>query len=127
MRKSKFYLSILLGFLLLQGCTRDNDINVLPPSNLRSITAFTLYRFNNPLFMFASVYGTIDETNKIITLKFPANSYSRLDSLRAQIFVAPWATVSPNNLEYIDLRPDTVEFTVTAQSGKKAVYAVVKK
>jgi len=130
MRKSKFYFSILLCFTLLLGCKSENDINVLPPSNLRSINSFNLYLFNNPLKLFSSVYGTIDETNKIITLKFTPGSYPNLDSLRSikpQIYVAPWATSSPNNLEYVDLRPDTVEYTVTAQSGKKAVYAVVKK
>ena len=130
MRKSKFYLSILLSFILLLGCQRENDINVLPPSNLRSIVSFNLYRYNNPLNLFSSVYGTVDETNKIITLKFTPGSYPNLDSLRflkPQIYIAPWATVSPDNLEYVDLRPDTVEYTVTAQSGKKAVYSIVKK
>jgi len=114
----------------LLGCQRENDINVLPPSNLRSIVSFNLYRYNNPLNLFSSVYGTVDETNKIITLKFTPGSYPNLDSLRSlkpQIYIAPWATVSPDNLEYVDLRPDTVEYTVTAQSGKKAVYSIVKK
>ncbi len=130
MRRLRIYLGVLLGLMFLQGCDRENDINTLPPSNLRTIVSFNLYRFNNPLNLFSSVYGTIDEANKIITLRFTPGSYPNLDSLRSlrpQIYIAPWATVSPDNLQPVDLRPDTVEFTVTAQSGKKAVYAVVKK
>jgi hypothetical protein len=70
------------------------------------------------------IVGTIDELNKLIKLKIPGDL--RLDSIRPDILCAPWASLSPQNLEYIDFRVDTVKYTVTAQSGKKAVYSLVK-
>ena len=70
------------------------------------------------------IVGTIDELNKLIKIKIPGDL--RLDSIRPDIFFAPWASISPQNLEYINFTADTVKYTVTAQSGKKAVYSLVK-
>ena len=122
--KSRGYFILLLSITFLFGCQRESDINVLPLSNLRDIKSFSLKPYQNPGNVMTIHTATIDEANKLITLKLPANL--RLDSIRPDIVFAPWATISPQNLEYIDLRKDTVEFTVIAQSGKKAVYAVVK-
>ncbi len=116
MRRLRIYLGALLGLMFLQGCGRENDINTLLLSNLRTIVSFNFYWFNNLLNLVYSVYGTIDEANKIISLRFTKGSYPNLDSLRSlrlQIFIAPWATVSSDNLQPVDLRPDIVQFTVT--------------
>jgi len=125
MKKPQIYFSALLclSFLLL-GCDRENDINRLPLANLRNIESFVLNPYSNPGNVSMKFTATIDENNKLIRLKLPKNT--RLDSIRPAILVSPWASVSPMNLELVDLTKDTVEYTVTAESGKKSVYSVVK-
>ena len=124
MRNITNYLSIAFCIALLWGCQRETDISQIPPSNLRSIVKFTLNPYHNAGNVTVPFSGIINESTKIITLKLPSGT--RLDSIRPEIIISPWASVAPNSLDYVDLRPDTVEFTVTAQSGKKAVYALVK-
>jgi len=125
MKKPRIYLSTLLCLsLLLPGCGRENDINQLPPANLRSIISFVLNPYSNAGNVPIKFTATINESTKIITLKLPKNL--RLDSIRPEVRLSPYTTVSPINLEPIDLTKDTVEYTVTAESGKKAVYSVVK-
>ena len=125
MKKTKIYLNVLFCVtLLLCGCNSQNDINVMPKSNIRSIVSFVLNPTQNYGNVLITHTATIDQSAKIITLKLPKDL--RLDSVRPQLIISPWASVSPNNLDYVDLRPDTVEYTVTAESGMKTVYAVVK-
>lgn len=124
MKSTKIYLSITICLILFCGCQRENDVYQIPRSNLRNIMKFVLNPYQNEGNVTMTFTGTIDETNKIIKLKLPKNI--KLDSIRPQITFAPYATVSPNSLDYVDLRPDTVWCTVTAESGKKAVYGVVK-
>jgi len=125
MKKTKIYLNVLFCVtLLLWGCDSQNDINVMPKTNVRSIVSFVLNPAQNYGNVLVTHTGTIDQSGKIITLKLPKDL--RLDSIVPQLIISPWASVSPNNLDYVDLRPDTVEYTVTAESGKKTVYAVVK-
>ena len=124
MKKITNYLSIAFCIVQLWGCQRETDINQIAPSNLRSIVSFALNPYQNVGNVTLKFSGVIDEPTKIITIKLPSGI--RLDSIRPEMIISPWATVSPNSLDYVDLRPDTVEFTVTAQSGKKAVYALVK-
>lgn len=125
MKKTKFYLFVLFCLsLFISGCERDSSLNDLPPSNLRSIVRLVLNPYQNAGNVTMKFTATIDESSKIITLKLPKNLV--LDSIRPELVFSPWATLSPMNLEPIDLTKDTVEYTVTAESGKKAVYAVVK-
>ena len=124
MKKITNYLIIVFCIALLWGCQRENDITQIAPSNLRSIVKFTLNPYQNVGNVTVPFSGVINESTKIITIKLPSGI--KLDSIRPEIIFSPWASVSPNSLDYVDLRPDTVEFTVTAQSGKKAVYALVK-
>ena len=125
MKKPRIYFSTLLCFsFLLSGCDRGNDINQLPPANLRNIESFVLNPYSNAGNITMKFTATIDELNKLIRLKLPKNT--RLDSIRPAILVSPWASVSPMNLELVDLTKDTVEYTVIAESGKKSVYSVVK-
>ncbi|MCF8318187.1 MAG: DUF5018 domain-containing protein [Haliscomenobacter sp.] len=124
MKRITNYLSVTFCIILLWGCQREIDITQIPPSNLRSIVSFALNPYQNVGNVTYKFSGVINESTKIITIKLPGAI--RLDSIRPEIIISPWASVSPNSLDYVDLRPDTVEFTVTAQSGKKAVYAVVK-
>ena len=125
MKKTRIYFSTLLclSFLLL-GCDRENDINRLPPANLRNIESFVLNPYSNPGNVTMKFTATIDESSRTIRLKLPKDL--RLDSIRPAILVSPWASVSPMNLELVDLTKDTVEYTVTAESGKKAIYSLVK-
>jgi hypothetical protein len=86
--------------------------------------SFVLNTYQNEGNLNVKLVGTIDELNKLIKLNIPGDL--RLDSIRPEIMCAPWASSSPKNLEYIDFRPDTVKYTVIAESGKKAVYSLVK-
>jgi hypothetical protein len=124
MKNIKIYFWTAICCIMSWSCQRENDINQLPPSNLRTIVSFVLNPYHNEGNVYVQLVGTIDELNKLIKLEIPGDL--RLDSIRPDIVFAPWATISPKNLEYIDLRADTVKYTVTAQSGKKAVYSVVK-
>lgn len=125
MKKTRIYLSSLLCLtFIFSGCERGNDINQLPPANLRNIESFVLNPYNNPDNITMKFTATIDQNSRIIRLKLPKSL--RLDSIRPAIQVSPWASVSPMNLELVDLTKDTVEYTVTAESGKKAIYSVVK-
>jgi len=124
MKKKLFYSGITICFLLLWGCQRENDVYQIPHSNLRNIMKLVLNPYQNEGNVTMTFTGTVDETNKIIKLKLPKNL--KLDSIRPQITFAPYATISPNSLDYVDLSQDTVWYTVTAESGKKAVYGVVK-
>lgn len=124
MKRKLFYSTITICFLFLYGCQRENDVYQIPKSNLRSIMKFALNPYLNEGNVTIIFTGTIDETNKIIKLKLPKNL--KLDSIRPQITFAPYATISPNNFDYVDLSKDTVWYTVTAESGKQAVYGVVK-
>jgi hypothetical protein len=125
MKKTKIYFKAFFFLLiLLWGCNTPNDVTVLPKSNMRSIVSFVLNPAQNYGNVLVTHTATIDQSGKIITLKLPKDL--RLDSIRPQLISSPWSTVSPRNLDYIDLRPDTVEYIVTAESGMKTVYAVVK-
>lgn len=124
MKKTGIYLFVLMCFFLFNSCDRENSMDGLPSSNLRSIVRLVINPYQNVGNVTMKFTATIDESSKIITLKLPKNL--RLDSIRPEIVFSPWATLSPMNLEPIDLTKDTVEYTVTAESGKKTVYAVVK-
>jgi len=124
MKKTGIYLFVLMCFFLFNSCERDNSLTDLKPSNLGSIVSFVLNPYQNTGNVTMKFTATIDESLKIITLKLPKNL--RLDSIRPEIIYSPWATLSPMSLVPIDLTKDTTEYTVTSESGKKTVYAVVK-
>lgn len=124
MRNTKIYFFTAIFVGMLWSCQRENDINGVPPSNLRTIVSFVLNPYQNEGNVNVKLVGTIDELNKLIKLKVPNDLH--LDSLRPEIIFAPWASISPKSLDYVDLRADTVKYTVTAESGKKAVYSLVK-
>lgn len=124
MRKSTFILFLLSCIFVHSSCQPD-EVEQSKPVNLRSILSFVLNPYQNSKNnLTLKVTGKIDEANKLITLNLPKNI--RLDSLRPEITYSPWASISPANLEYVDLTPDTVEYTVKAQSGKTSVYSIVK-
>lgn len=117
---SLFIITSLLTFI---SCTED--INDYPKSNLRAISVFSFETYYNSANNIAIQHkGVIDEVNKIITVKLPSDVI--LTGLRPSITLSPWTTCSPGNLEVVDFTNDTVDITVTAQSGKKAVYSVVR-
>lgn len=116
----------IFGFALLlslAGCTED--ISDQPKSNLRAISAFTFEPYYNAENNIVVQHkGTIDEVNKVISVKLPSDVV--LASLRPSMSLSPWTISSPKNLDIVDFTKDTVDITVTAQSGKKAVYSVVR-
>lgn len=114
----------LLGALfVLAGCERDDAFET-PPSNLRSITYFRLQPYHNEGKIPTTFNGSINETDKTITLKVPSNL--DLTALRPEVLITPWSTVSPLSLEPVDFSgPEPVEYTVTAESGKYSVYEII--
>lgn len=118
MKKVLALLSCLL--LLFEGCSKD--IDDFPKSNLRAISNFSIKPYlNGDNNIFVEHKGVIDEVNKEIKVSLPAET--DLKGLRPDISLSPWTTVSPGNLSPMDF--DTpVELTVTAESGKVAVYTV---
>ncbi len=123
MKKLSIYLSMFLCFILISFGCGSEDLSDYPPSNMRSIVRFTLNPAQNGGNVFVQHIATIDQSKKIITLKLP--SHLNLKSIRPEIVAAPWTTVTPQNLEAVDFTVNPIEYTVTAESGKKAVYEVV--
>lgn len=125
MKKHVFHLSILLFVttLVFSGCG-ENSMDDEPKSNIRSIVSFIIKPAPNAGNVQIQHQGIIDEANKTVTIKLP--QHLDLTAIRPSIIAGPWATVYPQNLEAVDLTADGFEYTVTAQSGKQAVYRVIK-
>lgn len=124
MKNSTIITTLLVCALFYSSCQTD-DLEPSKTVNLRTVLSFVLNPYQNSKNnLTLKVTGKIDEANKLITLKLPKNT--RLDSLRPEVIYSPWASITPANLEYVNLTPDTVEYTVKAQSGKISVYSVVK-
>ncbi len=98
-----------------------------PPSNLRAIASFTLeFYHNSQANIHVSHEGEIDETNRLIYISVPADA--DLTCLRPTIELSPWTTCEPKSLQKVDFsHGDSLDYTVTAQSGKKAFYTVFVK
>lgn len=124
MKQTLTFLGLSFNALLLfSGCAKD--INDFPASNLRSISSFAFEPYHNAKNNIVIRHeGVIDQANKIIKVQLPPDVI--LTQLRPKIELSPWTTVSPRSLEYVDFVKDTVDFVVTAESGKQAVYSVVK-
>ncbi len=113
-------LSVLV--ITLVGCSKSMDD--YPLSNLRAISSFTLEFYHNAeANIFVQHVGTIDEANKVIHLSVPVDA--DLCHLCPTIQLSPWATITPRSLEIVDFsRGDSLDYMVSAQSGKQAVYTV---
>ena len=121
--KKTFAIFLIVWLYLLGSCSRD--IGDFPQSNLRAISSFSFEPYHNSEnHIFITHTGVIDEVNKLITISLPPDVV--LTNLRPKINLSPWTSVSPKSLDYVDFTKDTVDFVVTAESGKQAVYSVVK-
>lgn len=110
--------------VILFTCCRES-IDDFPKSNLRAIASFSFEPYHNTENNIVIQHvGEIDEVNKIIKVKLPPDVV--LTKLRPKIELSPKSTVSPASLDYVDFVNDTVDFVVKAQSGKQAVYSVVR-
>lgn len=120
-----FKLSALL--LILGGamaCDKQ-DADDAPKSNMRSIIGFTVKPGYNAGNIFVNHQGVIDQGNKTITIELPDNI--DLTKIRPEIVLSPYTTVSPGNIEPVDVSKPDIEYTAMAQSGKIAVYTLVVK
>ncbi len=137
----KLFLFFTLS-LFLVGCSKSMDD--YPLSNLRAMVDFSVkFYHNSDNNIFIEHTGTIDETNHIVTLSLPTDA--DVSKLKPTVLVAPWAKVSPASLEVVDFSKNPVakfgmpsedgksvdsipgysmEYTVTAQSGKETVYTI---
>jgi len=116
---------IISSAILLSAIACTEDINDYPKSNLRAIKSFSFETyFNSANKIVLQHVGVIDEVNKTIKVKLPPEVI--LTGLRPSISLSPWSSSSPKSLDVIDLTKDTVDITVIAQSGKKAVYSVIR-
>lgn len=104
------------------GCKRSAAD--FPPSNLRAIASFNLeFYHNSQANIHVTHEGEIDELNRLIYLSVPADA--DLTCLRPTIELSPWSTCEPRSLQVVDFSDgDSLDYTVTAQSGKRAVYTV---
>ena len=125
MKKHVFHPGILLFMMTLAfSACGENSMDDEPKYNIRSIVSFIIKPAPNAGNVQTQHQGIIDETNKTITIKLP--QHLDLTAIRPSITTGPWATVYPQNLEAVDFTADGIEYTVTAQSGKQAVYTVIK-
>lgn len=124
MKKLSIYFSafLCLAFICF-GCGSE-DLSDYPPSNMRSIVRFTLNPAQNGGNVYVQHIATIDQSKKTITLQLPP--HLDLKNIRPEIVAAPWTTVTPQSLEAVDFTADVIEYTVVAESGKTAVYEVIK-
>jgi len=117
--KTMFFLVIVLSALASCKKTRED----YPLSNLRAISKFNIdYYHNSTCNVFIQHEGIIDEFNRTITVSVPTDA--DLSKLKPTIGLSPWTTCSPATLETVDFSKGPVEYTVTAESGKKAYYLV---
>ena len=123
MKKLSIYLSTFLCLIFIGFGCGSEDLSDYPPSNMRSIVRFTLNPAQNGGNVFVQHIATIDQSKKTITLKLP--SHLDLKEIRPEIVAAPWTSVTPKSLEAVDFSAGLIEYTVVAESGKKAVYEVV--
>lgn len=107
---------------MLSGCKKT--IDDYPLSNLRAIASFSIETYHNTAANIFTIHdGVIDESRKTITVDLPYDA--DLVHLRPTIELSPWATVSPASLQEVDFsQGDSLDYVVTAQSGKQAVYTV---
>lgn len=125
MKKQVFHSGILLIMMALAfyACGSDS-VDDEPKSNIRSIVSFIIKPAPNAGNVQIQHQGIIDEADKTITIKLP--QHLDLTAIRPSIITGPWSTVYPGNLSAVDFTADVIEYTVTAQSGKQAVYTIVK-
>lgn len=125
MKKHVFHSGILLIMMALAfSACGSNSVDDEPKSNIRSIVSFIVKPAPNAGNVQIQHQGVIDEANKTITIKLP--QHLDLTAIRPSIITGPWSTVYPGNLSAVDFTADVIEYTVTAQSGKQAVYTIVK-
>lgn len=113
---------LLLVLALGWGCKRSAA--EYPLSNLRAISSFNLeFYHNSQANIHVTHEGEINETDRMIYVSVPADA--DLSCLRPTIELSPWTTCEPKSLQTVDFsNGDSLDYTVTAQSGKIAVYTV---
>lgn len=123
MKQTLSFFLFMLAAIFFHSCSED--IDDYPKSNLRAISSFAFEPYHNAENNIVIRHeGVIDHTNKVIKVQLPPDV--TLTQLRPKIVLSPWTTVSPGSLEYVDFSNDTINFVVTAESGKQAVYSVVR-
>ncbi|BCI61703.1 MULTISPECIES: hypothetical protein [Bacteroidales] len=124
MKKRTVFLGLAVFLLgLATGCSKD--IDDYPKSNLRAISYFSFKPYHNAdKNVFVEHVGEIDEVNKVIRVVLPPDVV--LTGLRPYIELSPWTTVTPGSLTPMDFTSESVDFEVRAESGKVAVYSVVR-
>lgn len=123
MKGLKTKLLIFLCLLWVGFSCQDENIGDYPPANMRSIVRFALNPAQNGGNVRVQHVATIDQSQKVIRIELPADI--DLTTIKPEITISPWATVSPQNLEEVNLSGN-MEYTVVAESGKTAVYSVEK-
>lgn len=116
------FIAAAVVVLMLGGCKKT--IKDFPLANLRAISSFSIETYHNTKANIFTVHeGVIDESKKTITVDLPYDA--DLAHLRPTIELSPWSTVSPASLQEVDFsQGDSLDYVVTAQSGKQAVYTV---
>lgn len=116
------FLTAVVVLFVLGGCKKT--IDDYPLSNLRAISSFSIETYHNTAANIFTVHeGVINEAQKTIVVDLPYDA--DLVHLRPTIELSPWSKVSPASLQEVDFsQGDSLDYVVTAQSGKQAVYTV---
>ena len=134
MKKISFWLLLTIP-LWLVSCVRDPEMESGGfKFALRSITSFQMTSFYNGDKLGDTFVGTINESQKTISLSLPAHLViqypdSQACSFTPSILFSRNAKITPNNLESISLKfnpqpSDSLIYTVISEDGRKAEYTL---
>lgn len=118
MKKYSVLVLLLASFVFITSCGSDDDENGPKKSEARQITSFAFESELNDALE-EDIEGIIDEQNKTVTATVPYGT--QITSLLPTIEVSEKASV--NNEEARNFT-NPVEYTVTAEDGSVATYAV---
>ena len=116
-------LSLLMVFLLIINCSKDDENNAIIPVNETSISSekqiisFVFNTANNETLN-ETITATINESNKIINTTVPYGT--DITALIPTIQFSDKASVSPTGAQDFT---DQVSYTVTAEDNTKATYS----
>ncbi|UII77378.1 leucine-rich repeat domain-containing protein [Flagellimonas sp. HMM57] len=111
---------LFLSLLVLVSCSKDDDNTNVDKSDAKAITAFVFAAADNDALT-EDIKAEIDEGEKTIAATVPSGTDVKV--LKPTLTVSEKAKTSPDNKAAKDFT-EAVEYTVTAEDGSEAKYAV---
>ncbi len=107
------------------GTTQEYEVTVTAPNTEAKIISFSFLMSDNNSDDFTALLkdevATIDEENKLITVKLPY--IADLSNLKPNITISQEAAIAPENNVVVDFT-DNVIYTVTAEDGSTQEYTI---